>query len=158
MPRLSTADVIALASGCSLFRSSTYAVKSNSSSLTLSSATRSVTFGSPFVIVPVLSNATISVFPVSSRETAVLNIIPCFAPIPLPTMIATGVASPSAHGQLITRTAIPLASAKPIVCPAISQIRVVTVAIPITAGTNTPDTRSATLAIGAFVAAASLTI
>ena len=30
--------------------------------------------------------------------------------------------------------------------------------MPITAGTNTPDTRSATLAIGALVAAASLTI
>ena len=34
----------------------------------------------------------------------------------------------------------------------------VTSAIPMTTGTNTPDTRSAILAIGAFVAAASLTI
>ena len=96
----------------------------------------SVTFGSPLVIVPVLSNATICTLPVSSIisdfkalpgnglsgnldgnyllggnlkfigehvsipaeftlpvssiETAVLNIIPFFAPIPFPTIIATG--------------------------------------------------------------------
>ena len=73
----------------------------------------SVTLGSPLVIVPVLSSATISIFPVSSRDDAVLNIMPFFAPIPLPTIIATGVASPRAHGQLITRTDIPLASANP---------------------------------------------
>ena len=60
--------------------------------------------GFALVMVPVLSNATISTFPVSSRETAVLKRIPFFAPIPFPTMIATGVASPKAQGQLITRT------------------------------------------------------
>ena len=84
--------------------------------------------------------------------------IPFFAPIPFPTMIATGVARPSAQGQLITSTEIPLASANPILCPATSHTRMVTTAMPITAGTKTPDTRSATLAIGALVAAASLTI
>ena len=47
----------------------------------------SVTFGSPEVMVPVL------------------------APRPLPTMIATGVARPSAHGQLMTSTEMPRASA-----------------------------------------------
>ena len=118
----------------------------------------SVTRGSPRVIVPVLSSATMSIFPVSSSETAVLNKIPFFAPMPLPTIIATGVASPSAHGQLITSTEIPRANANPNVCPASSQIIVVTTAIVITAGTNTPETRSAILAIGAFVAAASLTM
>ena len=76
----------------------------------------------------------------------------------MPTIIATGVASPSAHGQLITSTDIPLASAKPKLCPAISHAIIVITAIVITAGTNTPDTLSATLAIGALVAAASLTI
>ena len=84
--------------------------------------------------------------------------MPCFAPTPLPTMIATGVARPSAHGQLITSTEIPLASANPTVCPARSQTTTVTNAMRSTAGTNTPDTRSATLAMGALVAAASLTI
>ncbi len=73
-------------------------------------------------------------------------------------MMATGVASPKAHGQLITSTEIPLASAKPIPCPAKSHTIVVTTAMPMTAGTNTPDTLSATFAMGAFVAAASLTI
>ncbi len=128
------------------------------SSLISFAGIKSVTFGSPLVIVPVLSSATIVTLPASSSETAVLNIMPFFAPIPFPTIIATGVASPSAHGQLITRTDIPLASAKPIDCPAKSHTNIVTAAIAITAGTNTPETLSATFAIGAFVAAASLTI
>ena len=37
--------------------------------------------------------------------------MPFFAPMPLPTMIATGVARPSAHGQLMTSTEMPRASA-----------------------------------------------
>ena len=110
------------------------------------------------MMVPVLSNATICIFPVSSRDTAVLNIIPFFAPIPFPTIIATGVANPNAQGQLITKTEIPLAKANPTVCPSRSHTMIVTTAIEITAGTKTPDTLSATFAIGAFVAAASLTI
>ena len=117
-----------------------------------------MTFGSPLVMVPVLSSATISIFPVSSKETAVLNRIPFLAPMPFPTMMATGVARPSAQGQLITSTEMPLARAKPIPSPARSQAASVTAAMAITAGTNTPDTRSATLAIGALVAAASLTM
>ena len=84
--------------------------------------------------------------------------IPFFAPIPFPTIIATGVARPNAHGQLITRTEIPLASAKPTDSPTSNHTIIVTTAMEITAGTNTPETLSATLAIGAFVAAASLTI
>ena len=149
---------IAPANGCSLLASSAYAKRSSSSSLIPSDGMMSVTFGSPLVIVPVLSNATICIFPVSSRDTAVLNIIPCFAPIPFPTIMATGVASPRAHGQLITRTEIPLARANPAVCPAKSHTQIVTAAMEITNGTKIPDTRSAILAIGALVAAASLTI
>ena len=67
--------------------------------------------GSPIVIVPVLSSATMFTRPVSSSETAVLNKIPFLAPTPLPTIMATGVARPNAQGQLITSTEIPLASA-----------------------------------------------
>ena len=78
--------------------------------------------------------------------------------MPFPTMIATGVASPRAHGQLITRTEIALASAYPNVCPTSIHIINVITAITITTGTNTPETVSAIFAIGAFVAAASLTI
>ena len=109
------------------------------------------------MIVPVLSKAMICVFPVSSKDTAVLNMIPCLAPIPFPTMIATGVASPKAQGQLITNTEMPLASANPKLCPT-SQMIIVAIAIQITVGTKIPDTLSATFAIGALVAAASLTI
>ena len=118
----------------------------------------SVTFGSPLVIVPVLSSATICVRPVASREAAVLNRMPFFAPIPLPTMMATGVARPSAQGQLMTSTEMPRARAKPKSRPRIIHTAMVSAAMPITVGTKMPETLSATLAIGAFVAAASLTI
>ena len=64
--------------------------------------------GVPLVMVPVLSSTAICVRPASSRETAVLNRMPCLAPTPLPTMMATGVASPRAQGQLITRTEMAL--------------------------------------------------
>ena len=84
--------------------------------------------------------------------------IPFFAPIPFPTIIATGVASPNAQGQLITSTEIPLASANPKSLPHNSHTTIVITAIIITAGTNTPETLSAIFAIGALVAAASLTI
>ena len=73
-------------------------------------------------------------------------------------MMATGVARPSAQGQLMTRTEIPRARAKENVSPTSSQTAVVTAAMPITAGTKTPETRSAMRAIGALVAAASETI
>ena len=110
------------------------------------------------MIVPVLSRTTVVVLPASSRATAVLKRIPFLAPTPLPTIIATGVASPSAQGQLITRTDIALASEKPTVFPTSIHTTKVIIAIVITTGTNTPDTLSAILAIGALVAAASLTI
>ena len=64
-------------------------------------------------MVPVLSNTTVCTRPVSSREAAVLNSRPFFAPRPLPTMMATGVARPKAQGQLMTSTEIPRAKAKP---------------------------------------------
>ena len=103
--------MIAFASGCSLMLSSDAAPASSRSGRIPSAGTTSVTTGSPFVIVPVLSSATICTLPVSCSASAFLNKIPFFAPIPLPTMIATGVASPSAHGQLTTSTQMPRASA-----------------------------------------------
>ena len=72
--------------------------------------------------------------------------------------MATGVASPRAQGQEITSTAIALDIANENSAPVIIHRANVTAAIPITAGTNIPDTLSAILARGAFVAAASLTI
>ena len=73
-------------------------------------------------------------------------------------MMATGVASPSAQGQEITSTEMPRASAKLKFWPAISQPITTMTAMPITAGTKTPETLSAMRAMGALVAAASLTI
>ena len=73
-------------------------------------------------------------------------------------MMATGVASPSAQGQLMTSTEMPRARAKPTLWPSSSHTAVVTAAMAMTAGTNTPETLSATFAMGALVAAASLTI
>ena len=158
LPLSAAALMMALASGCSLFASSAAARSISSSPEYPSAGNISVTVGSPDVMVPVLSSTTIWVRPVSSRDTAFLKSMPFLAPIPLPTIMATGVASPRAHGQLMTSTEIPLASAKPMVCPARSQTIIVTMAMAMTAGTSTPDTLSATLAIGALVAAASLTI
>ena len=103
------------ASGCSLRDSSAQAELSSSPRVTPAAGITSVTAGSPFVMVPVLSSATMLTFPVSSSETAVLNSMPFFAPMPLPTIIATGVARPSAHGQLMTSTEIPLAREYPTV-------------------------------------------
>ena len=61
----------------------------------------------------------------------------------MPTIIATGVARPRAHGQLITSTEMPLAKAKPTLSPASSHTIIVITAMVITAGTKTPETLSA---------------
>ena len=58
----------------------------------------------------------------------------------------------------MTSTEIPLASANPMLSPANSQIKIVTAETAMTAGTKMPETLSATFAMGALVAAASLTI
>ena len=78
--------------------------------------------------------------------------IPFSAPLPVPTMIAVGVARPMAHGQAMISTAIALASAKASFGsgPRSSQPTKVSAAIAMTAGTNQPVTRSATRWIGAF--------
>ena len=73
-------------------------------------------------------------------------------------MTATGVASPSAQGQLITSTEIPRAIAKENGFPAMSQPAIVRRARMITVGTKIPETLSAIRARGAFVAAASDTV
>ena len=156
MRRSATASMTARESGCSLFASRLAATFNNFSSL--SSAYMSVTRGFPSVSVPVLSSTTTSVFPHASRAAAVLNKIPCFAPSPLPTMIATGVARPNAQGQLMTSTLTARARAKPASAPAASHTIPVPTAKTMTAGTKMPDTLSASFAAGAFVAAAFSTI
>ena len=117
-----------------------------------------MTSGVPAVMVPVLSRATVCTRPVVSRDRAVLKRMPFVAPTPLPTIMATGVARPRAQGQLMTSTEMPRARAKPTEAPVSSQTATVTAAMAMTAGTKMPDTLSAILAMGALVAAASLTM
>ena len=62
-------------------------------------------------MVPVLSRTTVSMLWAVSRASADLIRMPFVAPLPVPTIIAVGVASPSAQGQEITRMEIPIESA-----------------------------------------------
>ncbi len=67
--------------------------------------------GGPRSSVPVLSTTSTSSLPARSSAAAFLMRMPAPAPRPLPTMMAVGVARPSAHGQAITSTATALISA-----------------------------------------------
>ena len=58
------------------------------------------------VKVPVLSKITADKRLIFSRLAPPLIKIPFSAPIPVPTIIAVGVAKPSAQGQATTKTAI----------------------------------------------------
>ena len=73
-------------------------------------------------------------------------------------MMATGVARPRAQGQAITSTLMARSSEYARLPPANIHKTRTAAAIRIIAGTKIPETLSATRAIGAFVAAASLTI
>ena len=84
--------------------------------------------------------------------------IPCLAPSPFPTIMATGVASPNAQGQEITRTEMACSKARTAVAPRNSQTAATRTDKTITAGTKNEETTSAIRATGAFEAAASLTI
>ena len=71
--------------------------------------------------------------------------------------MATGVARPRAQGQEITSTATPAVRADSMDWVRINHTTAVTRAMPITTGTKTPATLSASLAIGALEAEASST-
>ena len=64
-----------------------------------------MTAGSPPVIVPVLSSTTARRLCARSSASLFLNRMPFSAPLPVPTMMAVGVARPSAQGQAMTSTA-----------------------------------------------------
>ena len=71
----------------------------------------SFTCGFPTVIVPVLSKTIAFIECASSKLSADFINIPFSAAFPVPTIIETGVASPKAQGQDITKTEIPIESA-----------------------------------------------
>ena len=74
--------------------------------------TTSVRRIAPSVTVPVLSSSTTSA-PRDSNTSPPLNSTPSSAARPVPAMIATGVASPSAHGQAMSSTATACSTASP---------------------------------------------
>ena len=108
-------------------------------------------------MVPVLSKTTVLILCAVSNASADLIKIPFVAPLPVPTMIAVGVASPRAQGQEITKTEMPMDNANSKPYPANNQTTIAASAIVITTGTNTPLTLSASFAIGALELVASST-
>ena len=117
----------------------------------------SVACSLPCVRVPVLSNTTQSSSCAVSSASPDFTNIPFSAALPVPTIIATGVANPNAHGHDITSTAIADDRANSTVAPAKSHTIAVNTDMPITIGTNIPETLSASLAIGARELPASCT-
>ena len=123
--------------------------------------TIAVTAGLPSVSVPVLSTTSVSTFSIRSSASAFLISTPACAPRPTPTMIDIGVASPSAQGQAMISTddggdeAVGEAAAR---APRSPRRRRRATATAITAGTNQPETWSASRWIGARLRCASATI
>ena len=99
----------------------------------------------PVVTVPVLSSTTVSIRRVDSSTSGPLMRMPSWAPRPVPTISAVGVARPRAQGQAMisTATAAVNAVAALSVAAAVSQNPSVAAARAITTGTKTADTRSA---------------
>ena len=110
------------------------------------------------VTVPVLSRTIVSSERVDSRTSGPRMTTPSWAARPEPTRIAVGVARPRAQGQAMTSTATDAVSAFWTEAPATSQPTSVRAAIPRTAGTNTPEMRSARRCTGALPACAAVTI
>ena len=126
----------------------------------------SITLGAPSVKVPVLSKTIVLIsFNFSSASPDFIK-IPNSAPLPVPTIIAVGVASPNEQGQAIIRTDIKIVNTNSngfwltdttLYFIKNHQSKAAKIAIKITVGTNTNETLSASLAIGAFVICASST-
>ncbi len=148
---------MASARGCSEAFSADAARLKTISLVYPSSAIREMSSGFPSVSVPVLSNTTVSILWACSKASPDLNRIPSSAPLPVPTMIAVGTASPSAQGQAMTRTLIKMVSENSSDCPetnhAIDERRAITKI----AGTKYPEMTSANFAMGAFEPCASST-
>ncbi len=104
---------------------------------------RSTSAISPVVTVPVLSSTTVSMRRVASSTSGPWIRMPSWAPRPVPTISAVGVASPSAHGQAMISTATAAVNAVAGSAPVPSQKPSVATASAITTGTKTPEMRSA---------------
>ena len=122
-----------------------------------SSAITSTSVILPLVTVPVLSSTTVSTRRVDSSTSGPLISRPSWAPRPVPTISATGVARPSAHGQAMISTATAAVNANVALSPVPSQKPSVATVSAITIGTNTPATRSASRWTGALPVCAAVT-
>ena len=111
----------------------------------------------PVVTVPVLSSTMVSTRRVDSRTSGPLMRMPSWAPRPVPTSSAVGVASPRAHGQAMISTATAAVNAVVAPAPAPSQNPSVATARAMTTGTKTAETRSARRCTGALPFCASVT-
>ncbi len=151
------ARAIAWAIGCSEASSSAPAIRRTSVRSWPSATTTSTSVIRPLVTVPVLSSTIVSTRRVDSSTSGPLMSSPSWAPRPVPTSSAVGVARPSAHGQAMMRTATAAVNANAGSSPAPSQNPSVATASPITTGTNTAETRSASRCTGALPLWASLT-
>ena len=96
----------------------------------------------PSVTVPVLSSTAMSTCRVDSSTSPPLIRMPSCAPRPVPTMIAVGVARPSAQGQAMMSTATAAVNASSTESPRTNQAARVTRAMVSTVGTNTAATLS----------------
>ena len=155
---LSARETIARPSGCSDFFSRAAATRSSSFASTPVAHSMSVTSGEPLVMVPVLSSTTVFTSWAVCSASAVFAKMPARAPRPVPTIMAHGVARPSAHGQLITSTETAWVSEVDTSPDASIHTTKVTSAMPITAGTKIPLILSASFSMGALVEVASSTI
>ena len=109
------------------------------------------------VKVPVLSITIALTLRIRSKAVAsLINTFSCAA-LPIPTIKAVGVASPIAHGQAITNTAIAdkMAWGKAAFPPRIHHKKKVTIDTPITTGTKIKATLSIILCTGALLFCAS---
>ncbi len=148
----------ALAIWCSDPRSRAAAVISRSVSSTPAAGVTWTTLGAPRVRVPVLSKTITSSLTASSRAAAFLISTPCRAPSPVPTMMAMGVARPSASGQAMTKTVMVRVRANSRVWPRIqNQIPKVSRPMTMAASTSHWEARSASSWAGALEFCASCT-
>ena len=162
-PRSRAPRTIASARGCSLPLSRLAARWSSSASLVPRSrrpVTTAESTGLPRVSVPVLSTTKVSTFSMRSSASAFFTSTPARAPRPMPTMMAMGVARPSAHGHAMmsTDTALTSACAKRGGGPTTLHTTNVITAMSTTAGTKYEATTSARRWMRARLRWASLTI
>ncbi len=111
----------------------------------------------PVVTVPVLSRTTVSIRRVDSRTSGPLIRMPSWAPRPVPTRSAVGVARPRAQGQAMIRTATAAVNAAVGSSVASSHPTRVPSATRSTTGTKTAETRSASRCTAALPLCASST-